>query len=167
METHDQVLLALRRIMRAIDLRSRELMQKSGLTGPQLLVLQALARCEGATVTALTAQVNLSQGTVTSILDRLEQKGLVQRARSELDKRKVLLTLTETGRQRLVGAPSLLHTHFIDSFRHLKDWEQTLLLSSLQRLAEMMDAPALEAAPLLEEPWPESEAGHTGDTPTH
>jgi DNA-binding MarR family transcriptional regulator len=150
MESHTDVLISLRRIIRAIDMRSRHLMQQAGLTGPQLLVLQALVRHEQMSAGDLAREVNLSQGTVTSILDRLEKRGLILRMRSETDRRKVYVSLTSEGEAQLAAAPTLLQERFIDRFQQLKDWEQTQILASLQRLAEMMDAQDIDAAPVLD-----------------
>jgi DNA-binding MarR family transcriptional regulator len=150
MEKHTDVLITLRRIIRAIDLRSRHLMQQAGLTGPQLLVLQALGRHTRMSAGDLAREVNLSQGTVTSILDRLEKRGLILRLRSESDRRKVHVSLTGEGEAQLATAPTLLQERFIERFQQLKDWEQSQILASLQHLAEMMDAQDLDAAPVLD-----------------
>lgn len=131
-------------------MRSRRLMQQSGFTGPQLLVLQALGQHEEMSAGELAREVNLSQGTVTSILDRLEKRGSIQRIRSNTDRRKVYVTLTEEGKAQLSSAPTLLQERFIQRFEELKDWEQHQILSSLQRLAEMMDAQDIDAAPVLD-----------------
>ena len=145
-----EVLIALRRISQAIDLQSKKLMQTCGVTGPQLLVMQVVNYEDSVTVGNLADQVNLSQATVTSILDRLEKRELVLRTRSHEDKRKVFVSLTDSGREALRQAPTLLQEHFVDAFSQLRDWEQTLILSSLQRVAEMMHVQDLDADPLLD-----------------
>jgi DNA-binding MarR family transcriptional regulator len=150
MDRQTDVLITLRRIIRAIDMRSRHLMQQAGLTGPQLLVLQALGRHTQMSAGDLAREVNLSQGTMTSILDRLEKRNLVLRLRSETDRRKVHVSLTSEGEAQLAAAPTLLQERFIDRFQDLKDWEQSQILASLQRLAEMMDAQDIDAAPVLD-----------------
>lgn len=150
MERHTDVLITLRRIIRAIDLRSRRLMQQAGFTGPQLLVLQALGQHREMSAGELAREVNLSQGTVTSILDRLEKRQLIRRVRSHADRRKVFVTLTATGEQQLASAPTLLQERFIERFNELKEWEQNQILATLQRLAEMMDAQDIDAAPVLD-----------------
>ncbi len=150
MERTTDVLITLRRIIRAIDMRSRRLMQYSGFTGPQLLVLQALGEHHEMSAGVLAREVNLSQGTITSILDRLEKRGLIQRIRSNTDRRKVYVTLTAEGKEKLSSAPTLLQERFIERFEELKDWEQHQILASLQRLAEMMDAQDIDAAPVLD-----------------
>jgi DNA-binding MarR family transcriptional regulator len=78
------------------------------------------------------------------VLDRLERKSLVRRERSAEDKRRLVLTLTEAGREALSHAPSLLHLDFVTAFQQLDDWEQTLILSCLQRVAGMMDVSRTE-----------------------
>jgi len=67
----DQVIIALRRVIRAVDLHSRNLMESHGLTSPQALILKAL---QDGRLNAgeLASRVSLSQGTVTDILNRLE-----------------------------------------------------------------------------------------------
>jgi DNA-binding MarR family transcriptional regulator len=150
MEIHDKVLVALRQIIRAIDLHSKKLERESGLTGPQLLVMQVISQNEPVTAGQIAREVNLSQATVTSILDRLERKIYLRRERSSEDKRKVLVSLTEAGGEVLERAPTLMQENFINSFSHLEEWEQNLILSSLQHVADMMQATELEASPLLD-----------------
>jgi DNA-binding MarR family transcriptional regulator len=150
METYDQVLVSLRQIIRAIDLHSKRLERESGLTGPQLLVMQLIGSAGEITAGVVARKISLSQATVTSILDRLERKGLLRRERSTDDKRKVMVTLTEAGGKALEKAPTLMQESFIKAFNRLDDREQALILSSLQRVADMMNAADLDAAPLLD-----------------
>ena len=82
----DQVIVALRRITRAIDLHSRGLMQEFGLTAPQLAALQAVQRLQPITAGALARSIHLSQATITGILSRLERRDLISRARSDADR---------------------------------------------------------------------------------
>jgi DNA-binding MarR family transcriptional regulator len=106
----------------------------------------------GADVTAgeLARYVSLSPATVTGIIKRLERKELVERVRDDADKRRVRVHVTAAGRGVLERVPSLLQDYFIDSFSQLQDWEQSLLLSSLQRVAEMMSCPEIVPADKLE-----------------
>ncbi len=145
-ETRDisgDVLAAIRRIIRGIELHSRQLAQRHGLTGPQLVILQQIVRHRGVTVGRLADQVSLSPGTVTDILDRLQARGLVVRDRDPGDRRRVLVTVTPSARRILRTGPGLMQEHFTRRLSELDDWEQTLLLSSLQRVAAMMGGDAL------------------------
>ena len=145
----DQVIVALRRITRAIDLNSRLLLQKSGLTTPQLGTLQAIRRLQPLAVGAIARDIHLSQATVTGILGRLEKRGLVIRTRGDRDRRNVLVRLTDDGMELVRVAPSLLQDRFHDELAKLQEWEQTMILATLQRIASMMDAEDIEAAPVL------------------
>jgi len=148
-EVTEMVVVALRRIIRAIDLRSRFLVTSYGLTGPQLMVLKELSVHGGAYVAELTRAIHLSQATVTGILDRLEKRGLVRRQRSDEDKRRVHVWLTDEGQRLLADAPPLLQEEFTGEFSRLEDWEQTQILSALQRVVLMMEAKHIEATPIL------------------
>lgn len=143
----EAMLDALRRIMRAMDLRSRFLATRYGLTVPQLAVLQALSRGGPVSIGRLTDAVHLSQATVTGILDRLETRGLVRRHRSATDKRRVRAELTPDGEKILAGAPSLLQESFTAELARLPEWERTQILSSLQRVAAMLEASPEPVAP--------------------
>src|SRR5688572_8358070 len=108
----EAIVTALRRIIRAIDLHSRDLLQNFGLTAPQLMTLQELARLAPVPVGILSKAVHVSQATMTGILDRLEQQGFVQRTRDGVDRRSVTITITAEGMNLLKKAPSLLQDHF-------------------------------------------------------
>ena len=145
----EQVIAALRRITRAIDLHSRLLLQKNGLTIPQLVALRAIQRLQPITVGALARDIYLGPATVTGILGRLENRGLVSRTRGDLDRRSVVIQLTDDGTKLVAEAPSLLQDRFHRELSKLEEWEQTMILATLQRIASMMDAEDIEAAPVL------------------
>ena len=107
MEKHDEVLIALRQIIRAIDMHSKRLIKEAGLTSPQLLLLKGIDELGQISMRQLADHTNMSQATATTIMDRLESRQLVQRIRSETDKRKVHATLTDAGRALLAQAPTL------------------------------------------------------------
>lgn len=144
-----QIIAALRRITRAIDLHSRLLLQRNGLTTPQLAALQAIERLQPVSVGALARQIHLSPATVTGILGRLEKRGLVTRSTGNHDRRSVVVQLTAAGAGLVREAPSLLQERFQQELTKLEPWEQTLILSTLQRIASMMDAEKIDAAPVL------------------
>lgn len=150
MEKHEEVLVALRQIIRAIDLHSRKLNKEAGLTGPQLLLMRSISELGEVTIRQLSNETNMSQATATTIIDRLEGRGLLMRIRSKEDKRKVHAHLTKSGIEALNKAPKPLQESFIHHFQALEQWEQLLLISCVQRISSMMNADMIDAAPLLE-----------------
>ncbi len=149
MDQEAQVLTSLRQIIRATDLHSRQLSKDVGLTAPQLLILQAIKDLGAVSISRLSSEVSLSQATVTSIMDRLEQRGLVSRHRSEQDKRVVHATLTSTGETKVREAPKLLQDVFSSRFATLEDWEKSLIVAAFQRVASLMNAENIDASPML------------------
>ena len=145
----DNVLIAIRKIIQAIDLNSRSLVKRVGLTGPQLVILQEVGNSGEVSVGEVARAISLSQGTVTDIVERMEKRGLVARRRSDYDRRRVLVHATQSGKQLLEKAPPLMQESFVEQFNALQDWEQAMILSSLQRLVSIMDAKAIKAAPIL------------------
>jgi DNA-binding MarR family transcriptional regulator len=137
---------ALRQINRAIDLHSRALLNQHGLTGPQLAALREIERMQPVSTGVLAHEIQLGAATLTGILDRLEERGLIRRTRHEHDRRSVLLALTEEGQRLFASAPSQLSDRFRRRLAELPEWEQTQILSTLQRIAGMMDAPPAPSA---------------------
>lgn len=150
MQKDEELLVALRKVIRAIDMRSRQLNKDVGLTGPQLIVLQEVGKNPGIMVKQIAQSINLSPATVTSILDRMEARALVNRVRSIEDKRRVGVFLSESGQAALSAAPLPLQEHFLNRFNNLEEWEKSQMVSTMQRIATMMDAAEIDAAPVLE-----------------
>jgi DNA-binding MarR family transcriptional regulator len=145
----DEILRALRRITRAIDLHSRRLANTYGLTGPQLVCLRALQRLGRASPSALAKEVSLSQGTVTGIVDRMLARQLVTRERNPLDRRQVLVGLTSAGHALVAQAPSPLQERFVQQLAQLPDGEQTQIRDTLECIVTMMGGEQFEAAAVL------------------
>lgn len=145
----EQVLVNLRQIIRATDLYSRRLNKEVGLTAPQLLILQAIRGLGDVSISRLSQQVSLAQATVTSIIDRLETRGLVARHRSTEDRRVVHATLTEEGATKVLEAPTPLQDTFSKRFAAIDDWEKSMIVAALQRVATMMNAEEIDASPVL------------------
>lgn len=150
MSDYDDILISIRRITRAIDLQSKQLVKQTGLTAPQLIIMQTLRKEGRVSPSAVAKSVSLSQATVTSILDRLEKAELVRRERSSEDKRNIFACLTSAGLSKLEEAPELLQSGFLRQYRKLENWERAMIISAFQRVAAMMDADDLDASPILD-----------------
>ncbi|HYW79092.1 MAG TPA: MarR family winged helix-turn-helix transcriptional regulator, partial [Thermoguttaceae bacterium] len=71
------------------------------------------------------------------------------RTRGDLDRRSVVVQLTDDGAKLVAEAPSLLQDRFHRELTKVPQWEQTMILATLQRIASMMDAEDIDAAPVL------------------
>ncbi|WP_338465757.1 MarR family transcriptional regulator [Novosphingobium sp. ZN18A2] len=145
-----ETLRALRRVLRITELGGKTLVRATGLTPSQLLVLQEIGRRGEVTPSTVANTLQFSHATITALVDRLVSAGFVTRQRSERDKRQVLLAVTAAGEKMILDAPDMLQAQFRERFRSLPYWEQAMLLSSVERLGELLGAQGIDAAPLLD-----------------
>lgn len=117
----NQVCFAVYSLQRRITQAYQPLLKPLGLTYPQYLVMLVLwqtledasesSACASVSVTQLCHKLMLDTGTVTPLLKRMEQNGLLTRSRSQEDERMVLVALTEVGvslRDRAAQIPQQL-----------------------------------------------------------
>jgi DNA-binding MarR family transcriptional regulator len=148
-QIEEDILRALRRISRAIDLHSRKLVNDLGLTGPQLVVLRTIARVGPVTPSTVAREVSLSQATVTGIIDRLSGRQLVTRERSDRDRRLVTVRVTAAGQALVDSAPSPLQDRFVERLAALPNAEQERIREALDRIVVMMGSEDVPAAAVL------------------
>jgi DNA-binding MarR family transcriptional regulator len=99
-----QLCFALYTASRAMTRAYAPLLEPLGLTYPQYLVLLALWEQDGIAVKDLGQRLALDSATLTPLLKRLEQQGVVERRRDERDQRVVRIHLTDAGRALRVRA---------------------------------------------------------------
>lgn len=87
----------------------RRLLDRHGLTYPQYLVLVVLWQDDNVTIGRLGEQLSLDTNTLTPMVKRLEAMGFVKRRRDRADERRVLVALTEKGRDVRQGAEDIMH----------------------------------------------------------
>lgn len=77
--------------------RYKPMLDPLGLTYTQYITMMAMWEHESLTVTELGECLYLNSATLTPVLKRLEAKGLVERRRSDLDERSVIVSVTPAG----------------------------------------------------------------------
>lgn len=149
MDRTDISLIALRRILRATEIYGRKLARMAGLTPVQVRVLQIVMNRPNVTPTQISVQMGVSQATISTLLDRLEAKAMIERRRSDVDRRQINIVLTDKGRTAVEGAPDPLQQKYVEEFEALADWEQAMIVAALERVVSMLDASDLDASPQL------------------
>ena len=149
---HDglRILNAIRQIIRAADLDSRQLAAKHRITAPQLVSLMGMVEKEPCTAIEVAKRVHLGASTMVGVLDRLEAKGLITRRRDSVDRRKVFIHVTEAGRRLVANTPFPLQNALERAFRRMSRDERVRTADSLDRLVELMSVAELDASPMLE-----------------
>ncbi len=149
MDRTDDSLVAIRRILRATELYGRRLAREAGLTAVQLRVLQIVAEKGHATPTEIATRMGVTQATISALIKKLEGFGMLERRRSETDRRQTNLYITDEGLLKVNGAPDALQQRYVRQFEGLEDWQQAMIVSSLEQVAAMLDADEIDASPVL------------------
>ncbi len=150
MSRTDQSLIAIRRMLRATELHGRKLAQAAGLTPVQIRVLQIVAESGHATARDISRRMGVSPATMTVLVDKLVAKGMVERKQSATDRRQTDIVITDRGATAVADAPDPLQQAYVRQFESMEDWEQAMVVSVLERVADMLDPSGLDAAPVLD-----------------
>jgi DNA-binding MarR family transcriptional regulator len=110
-----------------------------GLTLSQYGLLELLADRQSARVQELAAHAGITPSTATRILDALERRGVVERIRSDEDRRAVAVSLTIAGRQLVYAEQEWLRGRQRTFYAALPGAEQELAPDLLFRLAALID----------------------------
>lgn len=150
---------ALRCIVRELRASSRLAEKLTGLSGAQLFVLQQLAERPARTMGELAERTFTHQSSVSVVVRRLVERGLVARIPSEEDARRVAIELTTAGRALLRRAPRMTQETLISTILGLPTERRHQLARSLGALVSAMgigeNAPGLffeDGAPQPEQP---------------
>ena len=93
----NQLCFPLYAVSRLVTKQYTPLLEELDITYPQYLVLLVLWKEDKQLVSDISKQLLLESNTLTPLLKRMEQKGLIQRVRQKSDERKVLISLTKEG----------------------------------------------------------------------
>ncbi|TAK07276.1 MAG: MarR family transcriptional regulator [Candidatus Manganitrophaceae bacterium] len=139
-----EIVQSFRRIFKAIQQYSEEVLKEFGVTGPQLWLLKTLRREGGTSVGELSQKMYLHISTVSGIIDRLEAKGYVSRKRAEPDRRIVMVHLTGDGKRIVDQAPEPSQGKLLHSLQNLSEKEVLEMLAALQKIVRLMEVEQIE-----------------------
>jgi DNA-binding MarR family transcriptional regulator len=128
------ILDAFRSIVRELRLASREAEQRVGVHGAQLHALRQLADSPATSLTELAERTHTDISSVSVVVSRLVEQGLVARKASDDDRRRLSLGLTARGRAILRRAPETGTSRLLRAAEHLSDREVHALATGLAKL---------------------------------
>ena len=141
--TEEMVCFSLYSAARATTQAYRALLAPWGLTYPQYLVLAALWLEGDQTVGSLGALMRLDSGTLSPLIRRLEQSGLVSKARDGADERVVTVRLTERG-QELRAEVAPIHSRIAEVAGLRDDEQRRRLIAELQDITDRLQRETAE-----------------------
>ena len=139
-----EIIYQIRRLMQAGELFTKELNKAYQVSAPQLHCLLALYENGPLPPSQIARHIMVKSSTVTGIIDRLEQKGFVERLRNSPDRRVITIRLTEAGKELAHNAPPPIQHKIVDGLRKLPEKEINQIILSLSKLTHMLDVQDLE-----------------------
>jgi MarR family transcriptional regulator, organic hydroperoxide resistance regulator len=141
----------LRRVVRALELYSHEVRRDYGLTAPQLWALKTLAREGPLTVNQLAAHLHVHQSSASLLVNRLEQRGMVRRSRTDADRRFVRIVPTEEALASLAGAPEPAQGRLLHGLSAMPPTRLRNIRRAVEDLVGAMEADDVQARFFFEE----------------
>jgi DNA-binding MarR family transcriptional regulator len=86
-------------LVHALDVRSKRMAQTLGVTGPQRLVIRLVGQKPDQTASEISAMLGKHPSTLTGVLARLEERGLLLRRTDAEDRRRARFRLTAAGKK--------------------------------------------------------------------
>lgn len=142
------ILDGIRRLVQSIRLASRDSEKKVGLSAAQLFVLHKLGEEDGLSINTLAERTLTHQSSVSVVVQKLEEKKLIIRSRSESDGRQTEISLSAKGRKLLKKAPHAVQDNLLDAMKQMNPTSRKMLSDSL---SEFLTKAGLSSttAPLL------------------
>ena len=134
------IVQGLRRIVRALELYSQDVHRSYSLTAPQLWALKTLQRDGPLSAGHLAQALAVHQSTVSVLIQRLEGRGLVRRARVTPDRRFVRVELTERGAALAAEAPQPAQGRLLHGLDAMPPQEVRAIRRAVDRLVQVMEA---------------------------
>jgi DNA-binding MarR family transcriptional regulator len=134
---------AVRAVVRALRINTRAIELEIGISLAQLFVLQQVAQRPATSLNDLAERTATHQSSVSVVVRRLVDRGLVTRRTDTVDKRRVQIELTPDGEKLLVGAPETIQTRLVTALERLAPAERKTLS---QLLSKWLDAAKISYA---------------------
>lgn len=141
--TVEEVINNIRRVFQVFNDYSKKAKREAGLTGPQLWAIKMIAENAPLKVSDVARLMFIQPGTVVGILDRLEEKGLVSRTRSQKDRRVVTIELTDEGKDLIAQAPEVIQGHLVKGLESLPAENFMIIANGMEQLVKILGADEL------------------------
>lgn len=145
--------IKLNRATNSVNRRHFLVTRQHGLTSSQFAVMEALLHLGPQCQRSISEKVLLSTGNLTTVIDNLESHGWVTRTRDKVDRRMVMIDLTDTGRSIIEPAFQLNLKLILEEFAILSESEQ----AELSRLCKILGTQAQMPVESMTTPTQESE----------
>ncbi len=122
-------------LVRGLGLLSSVEVLEQTLSFSQVMVLTALMQHKEMTMTGLAEFLGLARANATGLVDRLVKRGMVERRRVEEDRRVVLITLTQSGRETARNLAVEQRKGLARMMKRIPEKDLELFIATLEQVA--------------------------------
>lgn len=151
MSASQRILDSIRRLVRLLRVSDRQAQADLGVSGAQLFVLTELGKTPALSLGELAARTRTDQSSVSVVVTRLVEAGLVTRDRDERDARRLVLHLTRAGRAMLQKAPVAAQERLLSAFDQMPSDELQRFADTFEKIVNGLGAEDGPAPMLFEE----------------
>ena len=164
MSDSQRILDSIRRLVRMLRVSDRQAQADLGVSGAQLFVLAELGKTPSLSLNDLASRTLTDQSSVSVVVTRLVEAGLITRDRDTRDARRLVLNLTRSGRALLQKAPPVAQERLMAVFDRLPAGERKKFAETFEEIIDDVggdDGPA----PMLFEDDPSARQLHLKAVP--
>jgi DNA-binding MarR family transcriptional regulator len=136
MSDSQRILDSIRRLVRMLRVSDRQAQSELGVSGAQLFVLAELGKTPSLSLNELASRTLTDQSSVSVVVTRLVEAGLVTRDRDARDARRLVLNLTRSGHALLQNAPPIAQERLLAVFDGLSDAERKRFADTFEEIIE-------------------------------
>lgn len=140
----------IRHIFKALRVSSSQFEKELGLSAAQIFVLKKLKEEPGLSINDLALRTTTHQSSVSVVVKKLEEQGLVSRAISKEDSRRVVVSLTQDGERKLSEIPRTVQEQMIDSLQKMNPEKTATLAMLMKEFVNQAGIVENAAAPMME-----------------
>jgi DNA-binding MarR family transcriptional regulator len=140
MSEEQRVLNGIRRLVRQLRITDRAAQQLAGVSAAQLFVLSELGKTPNMSLGELATRTFTDQSSVSAVVARLTEAGLITRRRAGDDARRLVLSLTRAGRAALKKAPAVTQKQILEAVQKFPPADRERFADMLEELVDALGA---------------------------
>ena len=133
-----EVIKRIKRLKEGMHGNIEKYFKEMKLTGPQGMVVGILFKSNSLKIGEIASQMELSMSTVSGIVDRLERSEIIARTKSEEDGRVILVTLTESFKQKSAVKFKQIEEHWSEKLSQASEEEFNAIINGLDFLEKLL-----------------------------
>lgn len=146
-----EVMDYIRHIFKVLRVSSSQYEKELGLSAAQIFVMKKLKQEPGLSINDLALRTTTHQSSVSVVVKKLEEQGLVSRTVSPEDSRKVVVSLTPSGQVKLGEIPRTVQEDMIDALQKMSPEKTEALAQIMKEFVSSAGIIESEIAPMFGE----------------